>query len=75
MIESEIQFKLRGKPMKFVVIHNLDEYKLDIEAAFINWSHRTDDFTIDNFCEYVTSKDKENLICLPAQLVRVEEML
>ncbi len=63
---TTIVFNLRKKKKRFDVIHNLDEYSLDIEAAFENWwpRVRNNNFSIESFCEYVTSKDV-NLICKP----------
>lgn len=58
-----IKFKLRGKPIVFNVWHNLIELGLDIEAAFVNWSVRTKEFTEQSFCEYVMSKDI-SIVCL-----------
>lgn len=46
--------------------HNLDDYGLDIEAAFHNYTARLQGNElpdIDKFCEYVKSKDPLNLIC------------
>lgn len=45
-------------------MHNLDEIGLSIGDAFICWNVRTDDFSIESFCEYVKSKDSE-IICVP----------
>ena len=54
-----IQFKLKGKPAKFTVVHNLSYMGLNIESAFNNWWPRTKVFTIQSFCRYVKSKDPQ----------------
>lgn len=54
---TEINFKENGKRRKFKVKHNLDKMRLSIDSAFINWSARTKDYSIESFCEYVKSKD------------------
>ena len=59
---AQINFNLGKKKKQFDVVHNLSEYGLDIESAFVNWSARTNIFTVEDFCKYVTSKDT-NLIC------------
>jgi len=53
------------KKKQYTMLHNLAEFGLDISAAFDNWCARTEDFTIENFCEYVVSKDPVNLVCKP----------
>lgn len=70
MDNHSINFRLGGKHekkknVKFTVNNNLSEFGLDIEAAFENWSVRTDTFTVENFCAYVVSKDPVNLKCTP----------
>lgn len=55
----------KKKNVKFTVNTNIAEYGLDIEAAFDNWSARTERFTVEDFCEYVVSKDPVNLKCTP----------
>lgn len=39
-----------------VVLHNLPDFGLDIQAALTNWLARTKVFTVDNFCAYIMSK-------------------
>jgi len=66
MDNHTIQFIINGKHVKFTVDNNLSEYKLDIEAAVINWTARLRspaEATCENFCKYVISKDPLNLIC------------
>jgi hypothetical protein len=63
-----INFKLKGKPKSFYLEHNLDKFGLSIDAAFVNWSARTKDFSEKSFCDYVVSKDPHNLICKVADL-------
>lgn len=64
MQNSIIDFKISKKKCKFDIMHNLDEIGLSIGDAFICWNVRTDDFSIESFCEYVKSKDSE-IICVP----------
>lgn len=70
MSNTTITFKLgskhdKKKNVKFTVDHNLDEFGLDLEAAFDNWCARTETFTVEDFCAYVISKDPINLKCTP----------
>ncbi|HZI24308.1 MAG TPA: hypothetical protein VFD46_04490 [Chryseolinea sp.] len=65
MIESTIEFKRNGIPHEWKVRHNLDEYKIDIMDAFENWTSRYEQFNIDDFCDYVISKDRINFKCEP----------
>lgn len=61
-----IKFDLNDTPFEFVVVHNLREYGLDLEAAFLNWVYRTKEYTIKDFCDYVMSKDPL-IKCYPAE--------
>lgn len=65
MIITEINFKVRGKKKSWKVKHNLYEYGLSIDAAFINWSARAkpDELEPEFFEEYVVDKDPINLRC------------
>lgn len=42
----------------FNIVHNLEEM---IEAAAVNWSVRTDDYTAESFCNYINSKREKGL--------------
>ena len=56
---------LRLSKSVIIVEHNLEDFGLDINAAFVNWLARENPnrrFS-DRFCKYVTNKDPENLIC------------
>lgn len=64
MVGIILKFNHGKTPMEFDIVHNLDEYRLDILAALINWSVRTKEFTVESFCEYVVSKDV-CLYCVP----------
>lgn len=58
-----INFKYKGKPMKFDVLSNVPEL---IEAAFINWSVRLKGSpSLLDFCNYVESKNEGCIICHP----------
>lgn len=63
MIVTTINFKVRGKKRCWQVKHNLHQYGLSIDAAFINWSARADELEPELFEEYVTDKDPINLKC------------
>lgn len=65
MLHTELNFKRGKKKYKFDLVHNLDEYGLSIDAALINWSARTDDFSEKSFTDYVRSKNPGILICMP----------
>lgn len=65
MEKADIEFKARGKKIKFSVNHNLSEFGLNIEDAVHNWVYRTNEYTAKSFCQYVVSKDPINLICIP----------
>jgi len=53
-----INFKYKGKPLRFDVLHNLSEYGESIESAFINWSERLSGKpSLIDFCRYVESKN------------------
>lgn len=60
---TTINFKVRNKPHSWRITHNLDEYGLSIDAAFVNWSARTDKVDPELFAAYVVSKDPEFLKC------------
>lgn len=62
---TTINFKVSGKKKSWTVKHNLHEYGLSIDAAFINWSARVKDNEIkpEFFEEYVVDKDPINLKC------------
>ncbi len=58
-----IKFRVRNKQYEYNIEHNLNRHSLDIEAALHNWLARTKDYSCKSFCQYVVSKDPENLIC------------
>jgi hypothetical protein len=65
-MKTTIRFKSKGKNYEWILNCNLHEYKISIDAAFENWAARIpyDQITIDNFCDYVKSKDI-NFKCSP----------
>lgn len=75
MLRAEIKFTNTpegGTPQQYLfkVIHNLDEFGLNIESALINWHARLDkagEINIHDFCGYIMSKD-ENITCIPAEV-------
>ena len=59
-----ISFKVDKIPHAFTVYHNLPNvFGLSIEAAVMNWIHRTRTFTAENFCAYIRSKNTGH-VCL-----------
>jgi len=63
---SELRFEIGRKKYKFDVVHNLPEtFGMNIEGALDNWLARTRKHTVQSFCEYVTSKDPSNIVCMP----------
>lgn len=60
-----LTFNINDKPQKWNIVHNLDDFGLSIESALQNWGARTKRYTINSFCDYVVSKDKINLMCMP----------
>lgn len=65
LIQSVIEFKRNGEPHKWTVWHNLHTHKTDIMSAFENWCSRFEQFTVEDFCDYVVSKDPRNFKCIP----------
>lgn len=59
--------KKHGKKERrvFDVLHNLKGFGLNISNAFDSWLARTEVYTVQDFCDYVVSKDPINLICEP----------
>lgn len=65
MLHTKIEVRYNGnKKEDWEVIHNLDEIGMDIMAAFDNYVARAKFPRIERFCEYVRSKDEENIICI-----------
>jgi len=63
-INFRIGTKLKKKFVKWTFTHNLEEYGLALENAFTCWAARTDNpDDINDFREYVISKDPLNLVC------------
>ena len=46
------------------VIHNLDEFGVDIHKAVAAWIPRRHNLTVEMFCRYIRQRDL-NFICLP----------
>jgi hypothetical protein len=60
MTESEIEFFVNKKKVKFKVYHNIGDM---IYSAVDNWVARTSTFTSKSLCQYVRSKHS-NFICM-----------
>jgi tRNA1(Val) A37 N6-methylase TrmN6 len=66
MIHTTITFNYGRKSHSWDIEHNLDEFGMSIDAAFINWSARLVGIPkIEDFCEYVRNKDILNFKCKP----------
>lgn len=72
MNKFEVSFRFGGKYEKkknvtFKVEHNLPDNipGMSIEEAFDNWSARNPTDNVQDFCDYVQSKDPGNIICRP----------
>ncbi len=74
LIKADVQFKVGNRPVKFSVIHNLEnKWGLSFDAAFENWLVRTKTFTVKSLCEYIASKD-EGFVAMPeSQYKRLSE--
>lgn len=56
--ESHISFKVGKKKYEFKVYNDLPlAFGLNIECALDNWLSRTDDYSPESLCNYVTSKN------------------
>lgn len=65
LLHTTINFKYKGKNLKFDVEHNLTEQGHSIDSAFINWSARLiGNPSLLDFCIYVERKDPM-FICQP----------
>ena len=73
LVHDTILFKANGEDFQFDVVHNLNDFNLDIEAAFLSWYPRAKNFTIQSFCNYVVSKDNQNIRCITKK--RYNELL
>lgn len=49
--------------MSVDVIHNLEDFNLDVMSAFTCWTALTDVYTSESFADYISSKDP-NIIAL-----------
>lgn len=57
LIKADVEFKVKGKPIKFSVIHNLpNDFGLSFNNALDNWLERTNTFTAHSLCKYILSK-------------------
>lgn len=55
---SLYSLELPGHDEVHIIWNNLPE---QMEAAFINWSVRTEDITPESFCRYINSKRERGL--------------
>lgn len=50
----------KRKEIVFEIVTNMPrDAGLDIESAFVNWVHRTDDYSFENFVAYIYSKQPQ----------------
>lgn len=64
---AKVSFFVDKRPVAFNVVHNLDLIGLNFETALESWFPRTEIFTVECLCEYITSKDPESIICMPEE--------
>ena len=75
LIRAEVQFKVNGKPKKFVVIHNMPpHFGLNFDCALDNWLARTDNFTATSLCNYIMSKQCDVVAMTEKQYNRLNKI-
>lgn len=71
--ESHISFKVGKKKHEFKVYNDLPEtFGLNIECALDNWLARTDDYSSESLCDYVTSKNTGHFCITEKQYKRIK---
>ena len=56
----EFSFKVDKEEIKFDIVTNMPQvHGMDINGAFVNWVHRTDDYGFDCFVAYIYSKQPD----------------
>ena len=60
---AKIEFSVKEEKYNFEVVTNLSSFGLKLKDALDNWLVRTEVFEIENFCDYVKSKDPQ-IICV-----------
>ena len=68
-INFEIEVDNKKHAFDFSVVNNLNEMGLDVQSAISNFAARVhiSDINVWSFCEYVTSKDPFNILCIPEE--------
>ncbi len=56
MISETVSFAHDGEKVRWTFLHNLNDYDISLEDAFINWSAITKEYSPEAFCEYVILK-------------------
>jgi hypothetical protein len=70
--KSEVEFKVNGRQVKFVIIHNLpDTPGLSFDDALQNWVNRTTIFTAESLCEYSLSKNTEYVVMTEERFLKM----
>lgn len=65
---ADIEFYVNKKRHKFRVLNDMpDTFGFSIEGAVDNWLARTNDFSAQNFCDYVNNKNTGYICCLPTK--------
>lgn len=62
-----IQFKVNKKPYEVDVATNNADY---VTAGFNSWVYRTKKYTTESLCEYVNSKEDQNILCIPFNQIK-----
>lgn len=71
LIKSDIEFTVKHKKKEhsftFSIVNNLEEMGLDLNNALVNWIARFkfNELTESRFCEYIISKDRQNIVAIP----------
>lgn len=71
MLNTTISFNFEKKKYSWTFEHNLHEYGMSIDAAFLNWSARLNKLQKPvqaDFCNYILSKDP-NFKCNISSLI------
>lgn len=65
IIETDVRFKLRNSVIRFKIYHNLPKtFGMNIEGAIDNWLSRTKVYTAQSLCDYILSKNLNEIIAM-----------
>ena len=70
--KTDVEFKVNGRPVKFVIIHNLqNKFGMSFDGALDNWLARTNKYTAKSLCKYIMSKDESFVAMTEKQFKRL----